>query len=75
MIDVIIREEQPEDYEKVCRLVEAAFRDVKESDHTEHRLVERLRKSEAYIPELSLIAQTLQGEILSLIHISEPTRP
>lgn len=71
MIDVIIREEKPEDFEKVCRLIEAAFRDVKESDHTEHRLVERLRKSEAYIPELSLIAQTPQGEIVGHILLTK----
>ncbi len=67
MINVIIREEKPEDYEKVCRLIEAAFRDVEESDHTEHLLVKRLRNSEAYIPELSLVAQTPQGEIVGRV--------
>ncbi len=71
MINVIIREEKPEDYEKVCRLIEAAFRDVEESDHTEHLLVKRLRNSEAYIPELSLVAQTPQGEIVGHILLTK----
>ena len=38
-------------------MVEYAFRNVKESDHTEHLLVGRLRKSDAFIPELSLVAE------------------
>ena len=50
MIDVIIREERQKDFEKINQVVKAAFKNVEQSDHTEHLLVEKLRKSQAYIP-------------------------
>lgn len=39
-----IRQEHESDYQIVTELIELAFRDVKESDHREHFLVERLRR-------------------------------
>ena len=60
-MNIKIRQEQIFDYKLVDDLVEYAFRNVKESDHTEHLLVGRLRKSDAFIPELSLVAE---GHIL-----------
>lgn len=51
-----IRQEQESDYKAVYELVELAFKNMGESDHSEHFLVERLRKSDAFIPELSLVA-------------------
>lgn len=71
MIDVIIREERQKDFEKINQVVKAAFKNVEQSDHTEHLLVERLRKSQAYIPALSLVAQTPQGEIVGHILLSK----
>lgn len=71
MIDVIIREERQKDFEKVNQVVKAAFKNVEQSDHTEHLLVERLRKSQAYIPALSLVAQTSQGEIVGHLLLSK----
>ena len=71
MIDITIREEQPEDFKEVDELIEAAFRDLEESDHTEHLLVQRLRQSEAFVPELSLVAQTLQGKIVGHILLTK----
>lgn len=71
MIDITIREEQPEDFKEVDELIEAAFRDLEESDHTEHLLVQRLRQSEAFDPELSLVAQTLQGKIVGHILLTK----
>ena len=45
-MNIKIRQEQIFDYKLVDDLVEYAFRNVKESDHTEHLLVGRLdRKS------------------------------
>ena len=71
MIDVIIREERQKDFEKITQVVKAAFKNVEQTDHTEHLLVERLRKSQAYIPALSLVAQTPQGEIVGHLLLSK----
>lgn len=57
-MEVTIRQERPEDYKIVFDLVEAAFAGQKYSDGSEHFLVERLRQSDAFIPELSLVAVT-----------------
>ena len=66
-MEITIRQEQKSDYQSVYELVELAFRDMVESDHSEHHLVERLRKSNAFIPELSLVAEVgseIVGHIL-----------
>ncbi|PRO67313.1 GNAT family N-acetyltransferase [Alkalicoccus urumqiensis] len=64
--EVVIRPERPAEYIEVEALVEAAFRLEEMSDQSEHRLVRRLRESEAFVPELSLVAETdeLCGHIL-----------
>ena len=54
--DYEIRQETEKDYPQVFKLVEEAFLDMKESDHREQFLVERLRHSPAFVPELSLVA-------------------
>lgn len=66
-MEVTIRQERPEDHKVVFELVEAAFAGQKYSDGSEHFLVERLRKSNAFIPELSLVAvadEVVIGHIL-----------
>ncbi len=52
-----IRKEIESDYGATYELVRSAFIGVEHSDNDEHNLVERLRKSDAFIPELSLVAQ------------------
>ena len=68
-----IRPEQKEDHRSVFELITHAFAAEAYSDQTEQFLVERLRKSEAFIPELSLVGEyggELRGYILlSRIHI------
>lgn len=62
-----IRQEQPADHPAVFHLIEKAFRNEEFTDHQEHHLVNRLRKSEAFIPEFSLVAETddrIVGHIL-----------
>lgn len=53
---ITVRQEQPNDYKKTEQVVKNAFIVAEHSDGTEHKLVERLRKADGYIPELSLVA-------------------
>jgi len=55
-MNIIIRQENETDYKAVFNLTEQAFATMEHSDGDEHFLVERLRKSDAFIPELSLVA-------------------
>ena len=50
-MDVTIRAEQPGDLDGIAEVVEAAF-----GQPSEARLVEALRESDCFIPELSLVA-------------------
>ncbi len=64
---ILIRQEEARDFEQICELVRLAFRDMEESDHTEHLLVERLRRSDAYVQELALVAEAEGGRIVGHI--------
>ncbi|MEN5380115.1 GNAT family N-acetyltransferase [Sphingobacterium kitahiroshimense] len=64
---ITIREENKKDYLSIFDLIEKAFKDEKYSDHQEHFLVEKLRKSRAFVPGLSLVAEVdnnVAGHIL-----------
>lgn len=61
-----IRQEQLNDYEAVYKVVQAAFANAEHADGNEQDLVAALRKSAAYIPELSLVAEE-QGKIIGHI--------
>lgn len=65
-----IRQEISSDYPAVFSIIEAAFKTLEVSDQTEHFLVERLRKSESFIPELSLVAEK-EGEIVGHILLTK----
>ena len=51
-----IRQENEKDYEEVYKVVKTAFETADHSDGNEQDLVVSLRKSENFIPELSLVA-------------------
>ena len=53
---MIIRPERLEDYDEVYQVVKEAFESAGHSDGNEQDLVVKLRKSKAFIPELSLVA-------------------
>ena len=62
-----IRQELPKDYREVFSLIEKAYKNEELSDHQEQFLIERLRKSRAFVPGLSLVAEqddTIVGHIL-----------
>ncbi|WKK67082.1 GNAT family N-acetyltransferase [Lutimonas zeaxanthinifaciens] len=65
-----IRQETSKDYKDVFYLIEKAFRSEQYSDHKEQFLVERLRKSDAFIPELSLVAE-VEGKIVGHILLTK----
>lgn len=54
---ITIRQEGTQDYKAVFELIEKAFKSEQFSDHKEQFLVERLRQSNAFIPELSMVAE------------------
>lgn len=56
-MNITINQEIEKDYNEVESVTEKAFENEKHSDHSEHKLVNRLRKSDAFIPELSLVAK------------------
>ncbi len=56
-MEITIRQEKTNDFEAVFNLIEKAFESEKLSDHREQFLVERLRKSSSFIPELSMVAE------------------
>lgn len=63
---MIIRQEQESDFEKVYQVVQKAFEEAEHCDGNEQDLVAALRKSAAYIPELSLVAEE-NGEVIAHI--------
>ncbi len=66
----IIREERSDDHAIVYDIVQAAFATMQHSSGTEQLIVERLRKSDAFIPELSLVAES-DGQITGHILLSK----
>lgn len=61
-----IRQERPEDYEKVYEVVKKAFETADFADGNEQDIIVKLRQGESFIPELSLVAEE-EGEIVGHI--------
>ncbi len=61
-----IRQEEITDYTLVEKLVQAAFKTAEHPDENAYHLVAKLRKSDGFIKELSLVAEE-NGEILGHI--------
>lgn len=56
-MNIIIRQEKAQDINEVYHVVQKSFENAEHSDHDEHNLVNRLRSSTKFIPELSLVAE------------------
>lgn len=63
---MLIRQEAPRDHDRVIAVVKEAFESAEYSDGREHHLVKALRMGEAFIPELSLVAE-VDGKIVGHI--------
>ncbi len=70
IMKIHIRQEQKKDHKTVFKIVEKAFKKMKYSSHTEQFIVEKLRMDEAFIPELSLVAE-LDGELVGYIILTK----
>lgn len=71
MMNFTIRQEDAKDYELTEKVVQRAFVDAEYSDKREHKLVSRIRKSNALIPELSLVAVDANEKIVGHILLSK----
>lgn len=70
-MNIRIKQEESTELSEICKLIEVAFANMQESDHQEHLLVDRLHKSDTYIPELLLVAKTDKGEIVGYILLTK----
>ncbi|MEM6724769.1 MAG: N-acetyltransferase, partial [Bacteroidota bacterium] len=68
-MSIQLRQEAPQDHQTVYALIQAAFQQEPLSDHSEGVLVERLRKADTFIPELSIVAE-LHGQLVGHIILS-----
>lgn len=67
---ITIRSEQPNDYATISDIVLRAYADVSYSDHREHVMIDRLRRTDAYNPALSLLAE-IAGEAVGHILLTK----
>lgn len=70
MMELKIRQEREIESPQIYTLVQSAFEHAEHTDHDEQNLVERLRKSPAYIPALSLVAE-MDGKLVGHIMFTE----
>lgn len=70
-MNYIIRKEKKGDLHHIKSLTKAAFEQVEISSHDEHLLVERFHKSDAFIPELSLVAEDNNKNIIGYILLTK----
>lgn len=67
--NILIRPEQSSDWIAIRSLVQEAFAVAEHSDGDEHNLIERIRFTEDYIPQLSLVAE-VDGIVVGYVMFS-----
>lgn len=70
-MDIIIRPELNTEYNTTEEIIKKAFLNEKYSDKKEHLLVNKIRKSDAFIPELSLVALNQDEDVIGHILLSK----
>jgi len=68
---ITIRQETPKDYTAIEEVIKEAFLRETMSDQQEHVLVQKLRTSSAFVPELSLVAFNEEEEIIGYLLLTE----
>ena len=66
-----IRQETLSDIFNTQQVIQEAFANVKESSQNEHQLVNKLRNLPQFIPELSLVAESVNGLIVGHVLLSQ----
>lgn len=69
-MSIIIREENNKDFNEVYEVIKLAFMNAEHTDNNEHNLVNRLRDGEAFVKELSLVAED-NGKIVGHILLTK----
>ncbi len=69
-MNVQLRQEKETDFTAVFDLIKEAFESEQMSDHQEQFLVERLRNSNAFIPELSIVAE-IEDKVVGYILLTK----
>jgi predicted N-acetyltransferase YhbS len=64
---LLIRQEKLTDYDEVYELVKLSFATNVGDDGTTHDYITELRKKDAFIPELSLVAEAENGKLIGQI--------
>lgn len=67
--NILIRPEQSSDWIAIRSLVQEAFAVAEHSNGDEHNLIERIRFTEDYIPQLSLVAE-VDGIVVGYVMFS-----
>lgn len=71
MIDtLVIRTERQCDFDEIRTVVKTAFAGAEHTDGNEHNLVDKLRCTDEYLPELSLVAE-MDGKIVGYAKFSQ----
>ena len=67
---MFVREENSSDYDEVFKVVENAFKNAEHTNHKEQFLLEKLRKSDEFIPQLSLVC-VLNNKIIGHVMLTK----
>ena len=68
--DIIMRQETPDDLAEAYTLIQIAFETAKVKDGTEQDFAAELRRSDKFIPELSLVAEA-NGRLIGHIMLTK----
>lgn len=70
-MEIKLRQENPADHFALAEAIIASYKDVGYSNHREQLMVERLRNSNSFVPELSIVAENEYGEIIGHIMLTK----